>query len=205
MLPLLILCMALFELLNRTAVEKVTLSFIELNDPTSVATFLPVIVAYLEYKLVRQMLYWRSLQIPFAAVIAVVQPGVAENRLASYLVSTVPLFSNRLPRGAAFENVFSFQERLEGLFCALCAFVLPIFQVYALGQLLDRLNGRPTIAFMVAACMTIILTIAYLVAIVMLASHVAHWWFYETFIREHSSVRQRLLALRRRIVSARPD
>jgi hypothetical protein len=97
--------MALFELLNRTAVEKVALGFIELDDPTSVATFLPVVVAYLEYKLVRQMLYWRSLQITFAAVITVVQPGVAENKLARYLVPTVPLFSNRQPKGAAFENV----------------------------------------------------------------------------------------------------
>jgi hypothetical protein len=205
LLTLLILCMALFELLNRTAVEKITLSFIEVKDPTSVATFLPVIVAYLEYKLVRQALYWRSLQITFAAVITVVQPGVAENKLASYLVPTVPLFSNRQPKGAAFESVFSFQERVEGLFAAFCAFLLPIFQVYALGQLLDRMNGRPTITFVVAACMTMILTIAYLVAIVMLASHVVHWWLYETFIREHSSVRQGLLALRRRIVGAGPD
>jgi hypothetical protein len=205
LLILLILCMALFELLNRSAVEKVTLSFVELEDPTSVATFLPVVVAYLEYKLVRQMLYWRSLQITFAAVIRVVQPGVAENRLASYLVPTVPLFSNRQPKGAAFENVFSFQERVEGLFAALCAFLLPIFQVYALSELLDRMNGHPTITFMVAACMTIILTIIYLVAIVMLASHFIHWWVYEKLIREDSSVRQRLRSLLRRTMSARPD
>ena len=195
LLILLILCMALFELLNRSAVEKVTLSFVELEDPTSVATFLPVVVTYLEYKLVRQMLYWRSLQITFAAVIRVVQPGVAENRLASYLVPTVPLFSNRQPKGAAFENVFSFQERVEGLFAALCAFLLPIFQVYALSELFDRMNGHPTITFMVAACMTIILTIIYMVAIVMLASHFIHWWVYEKFIREDSSVRQRLRSL----------
>jgi hypothetical protein len=205
LLILLILCIALFELLNRSAGGKVSFSFIELEDPTSVATFLPVVVAYLEYKLVRQMLYWRSLQITFAAVIRVVQPGVAENKLANYLVPTVPLFSNRQPKGAAFENVFSFQERIEGLFAAVCAFLLPTFQVYALSQLLDRMNGQLTITFMVAACMTIILTIVYLVPIVMLASHVIHWWLYEKFIREDSSIRQRFRSLLRRTLSARPD
>jgi ABC-type multidrug transport system permease subunit len=105
--------------------------------------------------------------------------SLPENKLANYLVPAVPLFSNRQPKGAAFENVFSFQERIEGLFAALCALLLPTFQVYALSQLLDRMHGQLTITFMVAACMTIILTIVYLVPIVMLASHVIHWWLYE--------------------------
>jgi hypothetical protein len=205
LLILLILCMALFELLNRAAVDKITLSFIEVNDPASVATFLPVVVAYLEYVLVRQMLYWRSLERTFAAVIAVVQPEVAKNQLASYLVPTVPLFSNRQPKGAAFANVFSFQERTDEVFAALCAFLLPTFQFYALSQLFSRTDGRLTITFIVAASMTIIITIAYLVVIGMLVSNIIHWWFYETFIREDSSVRRRLLALGRRIRSARSD
>jgi hypothetical protein len=168
LLLLLILFMALFELL------------IELKSPTNIATFLPVIVAYLEYKLVRQMLYWRRLQITFAAVITAVQPGVAENRLASYLVPTIPLLSNRQPKGAPFENVFSFQDRTEEIFASLCAFLLPTFQVYALSQLYEHMNGRPTIAFIASGVMTIILTIAYLAVIVMLVSHVIRWRFYET-------------------------
>jgi hypothetical protein len=205
LLILLILCMALFELLNRAAVDRITLSFIEIKDPTSVATFLPVVVAYLEYQLVRQMLYWRSLERTFAAVIAVVQPEVAKNQLASYLVPTVPLFSNRQPKGAAFANVFSFQQRMEEVFAVLCAFLLPTFQLYALSRLFSRLDGRVTITFIVAATMTIIITIAYLVVIGMLVSNIIHWRFYELFICEDSSARQRLLALRRRILGARSD
>ena len=205
LLLLLILFMALFELLNRNAVEKINISIIELKSPTNIATFLPVIVAYLEYKLVRQMLYWRRLQITFAAVITAVQPGVAENRLASYLVPTIPLLSNRQPKGAPFENVFSFQDRTEEIFASLCAFLLPTFQVYALSQLYEHMNGRPTIAFIASGVMTIILTIAYLAVIVMLVSHVIRWRFYETFIQEDSSVRKRLLASRRRILGTRSD
>ena len=193
LLILLILCMALFELLNRAAVGNLTISFIEIEDPKGVATFLPVVVAYLEYRLVRQVLYWRSLVITFDAVIAVAEPGVAENKLAGYLVPTVPLFSNQQPKGAAFEKVLSFQERAEAIFGALCAFLLPTFQIYALNQILTGMDGHPNTAFMIALGMTAILTIAYLVAIIMVVSDVIHWRF------------DQLLALRRHTVSARSD
>src|SRR3954454_17277231 len=107
LLFLLIVCMVAFGLINLAAVDKITITFIEIKDPTSVATFLPVVVAYLGYQLVRQMLYWRSLERTFTAAISVVQPGVSENQLVSYLIPSIPLFTNRYPRGAAFENVFS--------------------------------------------------------------------------------------------------
>ena len=203
LLVLLVFSMALFELLNRAAVGKVTFEAIEIEDPKSVATFIPVIVAYLQYRLVRQVLYWRSLEITFVAVIAVVEPGVAENKLARYLVPTVPLFSNPQPKGAPFEKVLSLQERAEAFVGALCALALPAFQVYALNQIFADMGGRPSTAFLIAVCMTAILTIAYLIAITMLVSSVIHWWLEETFIKKHPRVHQWLLALRRRILSDR--
>jgi hypothetical protein len=184
--------MASFELLNRAAVEKFSLGPLELKDSTTVGIFLPVVVAYLEYQLVRQMLHWRSLERIFAAAIAVVQPRVTENQLGSYLMPPVPLLYNRYPKGAPFENVFSFQQRIERLFAVMCAFLLPAFQVYALTEVFRRLHGQSRTMFVIAACMTTVLTIAYLIAIFTIVTNVVHWRFYKTFLDKDSSVRLRL-------------
>jgi uncharacterized membrane protein len=187
LLILLILCMVLFELLNRTAVDKISLSFVDLKDTTSIAMFLPVVVTHLEYKLVRQMLHWRSLKITFSAVIAVVQPGVAANKLASYLVPTIPLFSNRQPKGAAFERISRFRSVSRNYLLHCAPSCCRPFQFYAFSQLNRHMNGRTTITFIVAACMTIVLTLAYSIAIAMLISRIIHWWLYETLVKDDST------------------
>jgi hypothetical protein len=200
LLALLIFTMAAFELLNRAAVDKIVISFVELKDQTSVATFLPVAVAYFQYQVVRQMLYWRSLERTFSAVLAVVEPKVSENQLDSYLIPRVPLFSNRYPKGAIFENIFSLQQRTEGLFAVLGAFSLPAFQIYAFSQLITRGGGSISGSLTVSLVLAATLTAAYCTTIAILAVNVIHWRFYHTFIHSNSRTRRRLLAIRQRIL-----
>jgi hypothetical protein len=178
-LLLLVLCMAVFELLNRTSVEKIAIAFVELKDQTVVATFLPVVVAYLQYRVVATLLQWRSLERTYAAALTVVEPGVSRNRLGGFVVPGVPLFSTIHPPGALYEMIFSLQQRAEGMFATAASLLLPLFQVYAFVQLHDRADGRIGSAYWAALLMTTVLTSVYLVTIAILFAGIMRWKWQE--------------------------
>jgi uncharacterized integral membrane protein len=204
LLILLILCMAVFELLNRAAVDTISISFVELKDPTVVVTFLPVVVGYLQYQLVARLLQWRSLERVCAAVLAVVQPGVSAGGLGGFVVPGVPLFATRLPRGALYERIFTLQQRAEALFAAVGSLLLPGFQVYAFSQLLNRPGSGGNVLTWAALVLTAVLTAAYLVTIGILFAQVVHWRAYHYFWAEGAPGRSRWESLCRRFRSPGP-
>jgi hypothetical protein len=168
MLIVLALCMAAFELLIRSGVSTVTITFLQLNDSTPVTTFLPVVVAVLQYQITRQMLRWRLLERTFTDVLRVVHPTMAESGLGVHLVPTIPLFATEHHPGSYLSRMFLLQHRFEAVVALFCAFViLPLFQAYAFIKLFTHAPDGPTPSLWIALSLSTIMTLAYFTTIMM--------------------------------------
>jgi len=166
LLIVLALCMVAFELLIQANVTTVSLGILQLKDPALVGTFLPVVVAVLQYQIFRQMLRWRLLERTFRTVLKVVQPDVAENGFGVYLVPSIPLFATIHHPNSYLSRVFLAQYWFEAIVALAFAFViLPGFQVYAFFMLFSR-TPSGSIGFVWAAlALSAIMTLAYLATI----------------------------------------
>jgi len=166
LLVVLALCMVAFELLILTKVTTVSVGPLQLTDPAAVTTFLPVVVAVVQYQIFRQMLRWRLLERTFRTVLRVVQPEVAENGFGVYLVPSIPFFATFHHRGSYLSRVFRVQYWFEAIVALIFALVvLPGFQMYAFFMLFSSMPSGSLGFVWIALTLSAIMTFTHFVTI----------------------------------------